>query len=187
MRFKKGVYKIMNDLEIAPNEKLIIEAGAKLLFAADTGIHCEGAIIAEGANSDDELIVFSSLDESKFWKGIYICSKKRSRFAYCHFTRAHKRCGGGGAFHIQLTKVKFDNCLFVENAAEYGGAILFEASTIKFNNCYFAQNQAEEEGGAIYFEDVEAKDFRTTKGCLFKDNKAKRGENIYGSYRQLIQ
>jgi hypothetical protein len=140
-----GRHIIQNDIFIPSGMNLIIEPNTSLLFDKNTSIISEGVIIAKGT-IEEPVILTASKD---LWDGMLLFgSTDKSVFENVHFTNLggtgavvnpHGTVRDGwimtGGVNVLDTKVRFDNCIFINCLTE--DALNIFSSSFSLENCRF--------------------------------------------------
>jgi hypothetical protein len=74
----------------------------------------------------------------------------------------------GGAVSVYQSDPVIENCVFLDNSADYGGAAFFFESSALVSWCTFSGNQAAVEGGAVFLN----RSFAEFSDCVFDSNVA---------------
>ncbi len=114
-----------------------------------------------------------------------LCIQSSSSFTNCKFIRNKARLAG--ALAIWESEITINKCFFEDNQGNLiGGASwcmsLFTTKPVKFNNCDFFTNTAEF-GGAVSCGDSTAVAFES---CTFAGNSAFAGGAIYAAYSNPV-
>jgi hypothetical protein len=94
------------------------------------------------------------------------------------FTLTHGRpsgnwpTNGGGIDCMNSASLKVENCVFVDNVADYGGGICAIASSVSIIDCVFLKNRGLSGGGLFNDSPV------VVSGCVFDSNLAYNGGAI---------
>ena len=160
--------KVVGNVEVAAGAILTIPAGVKVEFQDFYSLNIQGSIQALG--EADNKIHFTSahpdffmIDYSTFgaWNGIRFhntsYADEPSILQYCFFEHAKnvETNGVGAAIScFDFSKLKIENCLFQNNAADFGGAIglQFNSNPQIINNI-FTENYAFLGGSPLYCTD----------------------------------
>ncbi|MHC4260316.1 MAG: right-handed parallel beta-helix repeat-containing protein, partial [Planctomycetota bacterium] len=153
--------------------------GFKITGGASAGVYCSGAsptignclITLNGREGGD--------DE---YGGMYNYGGASPDVTNCVFSYNDAEIGGG--MYNRESSPTVTNCVFYSNEAEEedGGGMCNDRSSPTIINCTFYENECEYgRGGAIYnHEDSDA----TVSNCIFWNNRAKGGEEIYNKDSQ---
>ncbi|MGD8306130.1 MAG: hypothetical protein PVF17_05715, partial [Ignavibacteria bacterium] len=115
-------FLVTDDVQVLPEDTLIIEPDVTIFIEKDKRIIVEGLIIASGEK--DKQIIFQSYYNNT-WLGISILnSSKSNEFNYCIFQHVDQYRDDPvtyGAIEIQNSTVAFRNCIFKDNSTVSGG------------------------------------------------------------------
>ncbi len=150
-------FLVIDDIQVLPEDTLIIEPDVKLFIEKDKRIIVEGLIIANGEK--DKQIIFQSYYNNT-WLGISILnSSERNEFHYCIFQNVDQYRDDPvtyGAVEIQNSNVAFRNCIFIDNSTVSGGGLYSINSNLDITNSIFRNNYTIDFGGAMYLENTKA-------------------------------
>ncbi len=169
----KARYALEGLIRVAPGAVLKVEAGARILFGPEGGLHVEGALVARGRAESE--VVFGPLDEEKGWLNVTLCGagEKASVFEHAVLSggrgrpfsdlfpderkastfqagSAGARCGGAiavlGGANVVLRHVLLRGC----SVDGRGGALLVHESTARIEAYTRLEDNASGlSGGAI--------------------------------------
>jgi predicted outer membrane repeat protein len=159
-------YNVTGDIRVSDNTSLIIQPGVHVIFHGHYSLTVDGTIRAAGLPGDE--ILFTVSDPTGFnnyflpdgsWAGIDFLNNginnDTSVFIHCQFSYSkavddEPLMGhwGGAILADNFSKLIIQNCLFSNNAANYGGAIAASGCSFSIIGCRFINNFAET-GGAI--------------------------------------
>ena len=164
-------YNINGDIRIPDNMVLTIEPGVRVIFQGHYRFIIEGTILATGTSN--EVIIFTVANRTGFtydyttttgsWAGMEFSNywpvnmddNDTSVLAWCRieYSKAaddvpsHGKWGGA-LLVDNFNRLIVQNCLFVNNAAQFGGAISVNGCRFNIIGCQFRNNWAET-GAAI--------------------------------------
>lgn len=147
-------YYINGDIQVEPNDILVIEPGVKVIFVGHYGMTVgENAhLIAEG--TENNMIEFTAFDKQTGWNGLrFIDSGDDDTLKYCSISYSKKSYDpatwqgdeddhGGGAY-CRNSNPTIVNCKIANNIGSRGGGIFCDASSPLIISTLIANNSAE--------------------------------------------
>jgi parallel beta-helix repeat protein len=190
-------YYIVGQCTVATGNMLSIDSGVDVLFIADVQFVVEGALDANGTETDSIRFV---KDLAMEWGGLRISGGDSSTIHYTRISDGHAEgsnpnsygggiylsgsstrlgmfnsvisgntaSGDGGGLHISSATATLTNCTISGNTAEYGGG-LYNSSTATLTNCTIDGNTASVVGGGLYNYSSATE---TLTNCTITDNTA---------------
>jgi parallel beta-helix repeat protein len=149
-------YIIDQNITVASEDHLVIEAGTEILFSKGATFNIQGSLEALG--TAQEPVTFRNLEQES-WKGLSFLHHETnsSTLEHCTISGVAKKDGYGGAVYIEnYPNVHFSHCRFVDNTSEKGGGVYATNTQATFTNCLF-DNNAAEYGGALYILEANIK------------------------------
>jgi len=142
----KGEHIFSEDLTIKENEILLIKPGAILKFGPNKRLKVYGKIIAEG--TENEHIVFTSIDEKSLWRGILIENHEKTssldqfwKWTYGENSNYEKTFLSGLNKKNKFSFCEFDNISREDNKLTYEskfmGAIEIYNANFIIKNSFF--------------------------------------------------
>ncbi len=184
-------YIVLDSVYVPVNQKLKIEAGARILFEPGAAFIASGEVRAIG--TPDDSIYFlprdASGNETARWKGITLSLVDASRLTFCKVSSSRNGITIREASpRVQFSTI-FDNgdSLATARGSSRGGAFRIENSGAVINGCLIDGNSAAL-GGAIYVLNSKP----TITNCTIRNNRADDGSAIYlkfltgGLYQSLV-
>ena len=151
-------------------DTLVIEPNTVVVTRGGIGFHIIGTVIARG--TEEEPITFTTFFDAAqpnatSWRGIeFDCTDNNpiadtSVFEHCIFeySHAYANCSDNGIGGVVVanisSKVRFSDCIFRNNYANYAGGVMYlNQSGITIERCTFEDNYTNQEtnsfAGAIY-------------------------------------
>ncbi len=178
-------YRIGGPIHVASGETLSIEPGVEVLYNGPWIITVEGAIYANGTDSDR--ICFAPVVPGIETGNVYLysnapgsCSFNACDFSGLHLTPSSvQSCQGAAIEGYMSQSISISNCFFTDNQSDdQGGAIGLNFSSAIISDCSFIGNFANDIGGAIYIMRGDVDIMR----CLFADNSSQAGTSVYFGY-----
>ena len=168
-------YRVTGQCTVLDGETLTIEAGVEVVFDADVQFNVEGAIDAQGTETDSVWFIPGDSDE---WGGIRLSGGDASSFSYTRISGGNADIAAypgnaGGAVYCKGpdTQLAMDHCVMSGNSASYGGAIHDDnQGAITLTDCTIEGCSATY-GGAVYTRYSTASLTR----CLLTGNTASSG------------
>ena len=148
-------YLIKGDTRIPEGATLTIGPGVDVLFDADASFTVEGALIANGTETDSIRFIAGTSD---VWKGMLITGAGRGVFAYTRISDGYTRTsgsnpggngGGIGASSSADTTLTMTNCVICRNRAEYSGGGIACGGRTRLTQCRISDNHCGHRGGGI--------------------------------------
>ncbi|MBK8129528.1 MAG: hypothetical protein IPK53_11725 [bacterium] len=184
--YANSLVKVACDLLIPDNDTLVIEPGVTVEFLGDYKITVNGALLADGTDTDSILFWTDTTTNPSKWSGVrFVNSDGASVLKNCIFRYGSSGLGDsavlGGAVFVDSSVVGIENCLFENNQAQFGGAVnLFKplaGSTL--NGCVFRDNASIPSGVTGYGGAVRVRALPLTiEDCLFEGNTARLGAAV---------
>ncbi len=184
-------YIVLDSVYVPINQRLKIEAGARILFEPGAAFIAEGEVRAVGTPTDS--IYFLPRDNSGSqaarWKGIELSVVDASRLSYCSI----KSSRTGLVISEASPRIEFStitnngDSTTTARGTSRGGALRIENSGAEIISCLIEGNRAALGGGAYI---VNSKP--TIANCTIRNNSANDGAAIYvkfltgGLYQSLI-
>ena len=184
--YENSPYLIDGEVTISTNDLLIVESGVSIIFSGCHKFIVYGRLLAEGTEVDT--IRFSAENPAGGWRGLRFLNttsngQDSSKVIYCRFENGNATEGGnaevrGGALACYSSSdVLIDNCLFLNNIANYGGAIAIYDSDILLKNSIVRNNEGTHDAGGILIRNNSA---ATLENVIVIDNKCYyNGGGIY--------
>ena len=164
-------YHIRNTTIIPAGNRLVIQAGVDVVFDADVQFIVEGAISANGTESDSVRFIAGEVDE---WGGIRIYDGYNS-FQYTRISNGNAdgeswqdKRGGGVYCTGSSTQLVMNYCMISDNHAFYGGGVSSCYAKPTFVNCIVRGNSALNDGGCFFNDCNSLAEFWK---CTIADNK----------------
>ncbi len=141
-----GTYIVVDSLEVANTDTLVIEPGVVMLFYQDIPLDVYGLLIAEGTETDS--IIFTRFENSVTWGGInFFDSSDSSSLSYCIIEFSNS----SGIFCFDTDITITNSSITNNNSGGSGGGIYMQSSNPILRNVVVANNTAGNGGGIWYF------------------------------------
>jgi len=182
-------YVVLDSVYIPANERLKIEAGARILFRPGAFLQADGELRAIGQATDSIWFLPTadvSINDTNRWKGIYLNREDASKFSYCVISGSKNgvrieeaspnfqfstitdngdavgvETGLGGGFYIENSGAVINGCVISDNSAANGGGLYIINAKPTITNCKIINNWATD-GGGLYMKFL--------SGGLFQSN-----------------
>jgi|GEM_PF-2689219 len=191
-------YFVVDELILAQNDSLIIEAGSQIIFMGNHRIRIDSStvLLAEGTAEDSIIFTYNQNDyepiENQFWGGMRLLhsGEKTIIFRYCIIEYMGPIPTGtpyAGVLGVYDSNIIIDHCLIQKNSGnsmggESSGVSITESKGI-ITNSVFKNNGNDENnfdvvfyGGAINFWG--ARPGTVVKNCLIYNNYAGMGGGV---------
>ena len=103
-----GPYLVLGTYDVPAQSELIIEAGAKLLFAKDAALSIQGTLLINGSKDAPVELTGKATGEG-FWQGVRINRSDATRIDYARIS------GAKNGIYIHASKPSIDNTILVNN------------------------------------------------------------------------
>lgn len=151
---KKGVYNVVANLEVAPNDTLIIEPGVELRFMKYINFTVKGTIFALGTIADT--IRFTRFDDTTAWGGVRLDGQtSNSIISYAVIEHAERTGINANNSNLRLENIVVRYNANISEDIDGEGISLFMSKPIIRNSVITKNNLGKKKnmnnGGGIYF------------------------------------
>jgi hypothetical protein len=130
-------YFVSGDIQVEPNDTLIIDPGVKVIFVGHYGMTVGENACLTAIGTANNFIEFTALDKQTGWNGLrFIDSGKDDILRYCSINYSKKSYdpatwqgyedNSGGGVYCRISNPIIANCKIINNIADRGGGIFFE-------------------------------------------------------------
>jgi parallel beta-helix repeat protein len=162
---------VLCDIRVPPNDTLVIDPGAIILFQAYYRFSVESGAVLRAVGSDSNFITFNERFAGNGWHGIHFAnSSDSSRLEYCLIKHGSSFGEGddfnGGGINILQSNLKISNCIIDSCNASNGGAIFSSNGSIPIiTGCTIRYCTGGLGGGIFAFNSNPV-----IKNCYFRQN-----------------
>jgi hypothetical protein len=148
-----GTYIVTCDIYVNYGEKLVLEAGTKILFAEGTQLIVNGELIVNG--SVDNEVVFDWLINGDYWKGIKLAGENKTnliQFASIEHSNNHGLEIVNSTLILSNSKISNNEAIDAKGGGikSENSELIIKNSELKNNRCRSEKGSINNKGGAIY-------------------------------------
>jgi hypothetical protein len=165
-------YIVLDSVYVPADERLKIEAGARMLFEPGAFLQADGELRALGMSGDSVYFLprdASGADAAR-WGGMNLSLKDGTRLSYCVIR------GSRDGLRITESSPRVEFCTISENGdtTQSGGGVYLENAGARINGCLIESNKAKQGGGVYILNSVP-----WLTNSVIRNNAAQAGGGLY--------